>query len=128
MADKDIRVMVADDSGFMRKSISDLVTSAGFEVVATAKDGKDAIVKAISSKSQIALLDINMPGTDGIYALEKLTALFPDIVAIMMTSDSNPKIVDRCMDIGAAGYILKDDGKEEIIETIEDCWDSNSPE
>lgn len=128
MAEETIRVLIVDDSSMMRNSISSLVAEAGYEVVATAENGKDALAKALASKPQMALLDVNMPIADGVYALEKLVAIMPDIVAVMMTSDSDPEMVDKCMDLGAAGYILKEDSKEEIINTINDCWASNAPE
>jgi len=126
MGTESIKVLIADDSSLMLKSIAKLVTDAGYEVIATAENGKNAVAQAIAKKPQMVLLDVNMPIANGIYALEHISALFPGIVVIMMTSDSDPAIVDKCMELGAAGYILKSDAKEDILSTIKECWETNA--
>ena len=126
MGNETTRVLIADDSALMRLSIQKMISEAGYEVVAVAENGKDAVTKAISTKPQMALLDVNMPVANGIYALQKIMELFPDTVAVMMTSDSDPVIVEQCMEAGAAGYVLKDDAKENILATISECWENNA--
>lgn len=121
-----VKVLIADDSGFMLNSLVKLITNAGYEVVATADNGKNAVIKAISAKPQLVLLDVNMPVENGIYALGMIKKILPDTVVIMMTSDSDPSIIDQCMDLGAGGYILKTDPKEDILNGIMECWESNS--
>ena len=71
------------------------------------------------------MLDINMPNKTGFEALEEIIEVLPETTIIMMTSVSDPEIVKKCIDLGAANYIIKNSSDEEISNTIRETWEMN---
>ena len=116
-----IRVVVADDSAFMRKVLSDLLEKTpGFQVVGTARDGREAVKLVAKERPDLLTLDINMPVMDGLSALEVIMKDCP--VPVLMFSSLTKKGADetiRALELGAVAFLCKTGGSIAKIEAIE---------
>jgi DNA-binding NarL/FixJ family response regulator len=112
------RVLVVDDSASMRAVVSSIVKRLGFAVAGEAADGKEAVALALRDKPDIVMLDINMPVKTGFEALQEIKAVLPGAIVIMMTSVSDTESVEKCLETGAAGYVLKSATHDEIAQSI----------
>lgn len=110
--DRLVRVLVVDDSAFMRKVIQDIVSAApGLKAVGTARNGTDAIKKASLLKPQVITMDVEMPGMDGLEALQAIMRESP--TAIIMVSSLTPSGAEttlQCLAAGAVDFIQKPSG------------------
>ena len=108
------RVLIADDHLLVRAGIRALIESIdGIEVVGEANDGRQAIELAQSLRPDIVLLDINMPGLNGLEAAERLRELLPATRVVILSMYANEAYVRQALKAGAAGYLLKSaDAKE----------------
>jgi NarL family two-component system response regulator LiaR len=115
-----IRVLVADDHAIVRKGICALLaTEPEIQVVAEAQDGQEAIVAAHKAHPDVVLMDLVMPGMDGLEATRRITSDYPDIRVLVLTSFAGDDKVFPAIKAGALGYLLKDTGPEELIEAIQ---------
>ncbi|MCI7613606.1 MAG: chemotaxis response regulator protein-glutamate methylesterase [Selenomonadaceae bacterium] len=116
-----IRVVVADDSAFMRKVLSDLFEKTpGFQVVGTARDGREAVKLVAKERPDLLTLDINMPVMDGLSALEIIMKDCP--VPVLMFSSLTRKGADetlRALELGAVDFLCKTGGSISKIDAIE---------
>ena len=116
---RSIRVLIADDHTVVRKGLRALLNSKpGFEVVAEAADGKQAIRRAITYQPDVVLLDLVMPAGGGITAIRKLKEMKPDIRILVLTSFAEDEKVFAAVKSGALGYLLKDSSPQELLEAI----------
>lgn len=115
-----IRVLIADDSSFMRKILSDLfIQSSKFEVIGTANNGKDTINKVLRLKPDLLTLDINMPVMDGLKALEVIMKDCPlPVVMISSLTKAGAEETIRALELGAVDFINKTSGSISRIDTI----------
>ena len=105
-----IRVLVTDDSAFMRKLLSDIINSdPELEVVGTAKDGKDMLDKLIKAKPDVITLDISMPVMDGLAALKKIMEENP-MPVVMISALSDEENTFASLELGAVDFIPKTSG------------------
>ena len=115
-----IRVLVADDHAIVRKGICALLaTEPNIEVVGEAQDGQDAIAQAQRIQPDVVLMDLVMPGTDGLEATRRLCACQPQIRILVLTSFAGDDKVFPAIKAGAQGYLLKDTGPEELVQAIQ---------
>jgi len=112
------KVLVVDDEAHIRKYIALIVKRLGNPEIIEAQNGEDAITLFSSHKPDIVLLDVNMPGMDGIQALEKIRETDPKAVVVMLTSLAARNVVERCVELGAANFVRKDTPKEAIAKII----------
>src|SRR6202011_4529915 len=97
-----IRVLIADDHPLMRKGLADILNGVdGIEVVGAAEDGAAAIALAYAVKPDIVLMDISMPGMDGIEATEKLVEMDSSVRVVMLTSYSEREKITQALAAGA---------------------------
>lgn len=114
-----IRVLIADDHTVVRKGLRALLESKpGFQVVAEAPDGNEAVRSATILNPDVVLLDLVMPGGGGIAAIKKLKELRPDIRILVLTSFAEDDKVFAAVKSGALGYLLKDSSPQELLEAI----------
>lgn len=114
-----IRVLIADDHPLMRKGLTDILAGVeGIEVVGAAEDGAAAIALAYAVKPDIVLMDISMPGMDGIEATEKLVEMESDARVVMLTSYSEREKITQALAAGAVSYLTKDAPPEAVIRAI----------
>jgi len=122
-----IRVLVADDHAIVRKGICALLaTEPGIEVVGEAGDGHDAIAKAQRLQPDVILMDLVMPGMDGLEATRCLTSCQPATRILVLTSFHGDDKVFPAIKAGAQGYLLKDSGPEELLRSIEQVYRGES--
>jgi DNA-binding NarL/FixJ family response regulator len=115
-----IRVLVADDEALMRVGIRLILENAeDIEVVAEAGDGREAAAACRAQDIDVALLDIKMPGRDGITAAEDIARLSPRTFVVMLTAFGEEASVTRALRAGASGFLLKDTGPAELIRAVQ---------
>ena len=118
-------VLIAEDEGHCRLLLKTLLSSMNCEVVGEARTGEEAIELYRRLKPDILLLDINMPNKTGDEVLEEIRAEFRQIgCIIILTSVADERIVEKCLDLGAANYIRKDTPLAEIKTTIKEAWNA----
>jgi DNA-binding NarL/FixJ family response regulator len=114
-----IRVLIADDHPLMRKGLADILAGVdGIEVVGAAEDGAAAVALAYAVKPDIVLMDISMPGMDGIEATQKLVEMASDARVVMLTSYSEREKITQALAAGAVSYLTKDAPPEAVIRAI----------
>lgn len=115
-----IRVLVADDHAIVRKGICALLaTEPGIEVVGEARDGNDAIAAAQRLQPDVILMDLVMPGVDGLEATRRLACCQPQARILVLTSFAGDDKIFPAIKAGALGYLLKDSSPEELVNAIQ---------
>jgi NarL family two-component system response regulator LiaR len=116
---KIIRLLIVDDHTIVRKGIKALVaTEKDMQVVGEAENGAEAVEKAASLKPDVILMDLVMPGMDGIEATGRITAQQPEARILVLTSFAADDKVFPAVKAGALGYLLKDSSPEQLLEAI----------
>jgi response regulator NasT len=113
---KAIRILVAEDEALIRMDLVEMLIEAGYEVVAEASDGAQAIELAQLHKPDLAILDVKMPILDGISAAEKIIGISP---VLMLTAFSQRELVERARDAGVMAYVVKPFSIGDLIPAIE---------
>jgi len=122
-----IRVLIADDHAIVRKGISALLaTEPGIEVVGEAQDGQDAITAAQKVRPDVILMDLVMPGMDGLEATRSIRSHQPDARILVLTSFAGDDKIFPAIKAGALGYLLKDSGPEELVQAIQQVHQGES--
>ncbi len=103
---KSLRVLIADDEAVIRMGLKAMVTGLGYLVVGTAANGDEALDKAKSLKPDLLLLDIKMPGQDGLSVAEILAAEMP-LPIIMLTAYTDQSLIERAANAAVMGYLVK---------------------
>jgi DNA-binding NarL/FixJ family response regulator len=114
-----IRILLADDHRVLRAGLKLLLERpAGFEVIAEAADGRLAVALVKSHSPDIVLLDIAMPGFNGIEAARQINSHHPEIGIIILSMHADESYLLRALKSGAKGYLLKDAGEEDVIQAV----------
>jgi two-component system response regulator DesR len=114
-----IRILIAEDQGMVRGALAALLAfEPDLEVVAQVSSGDAVLAAARQQRPDIALLDIEMPGTDGIEAAAMLHREIPECAAIILTTFGRPSYLRRAMEAGAAGFLVKDAPAEQLANAI----------
>jgi DNA-binding NarL/FixJ family response regulator len=123
-----IRVLVVDDHPVVRRGISDLLASEpDVEVVGAAGDGDAAVVLTERLDPDVVLMDIEMPGVDGVAATHRIGAVAPRTAVVILTTFADRARITRALDAGAAGYLLKDAEPTELIDGIRTAAAGSTP-
>ena len=110
------RILVAEDETLIRMDLVEMLTEAGYEVIAQATNGEEAIALANEHKPDLAILDVQMPVLDGISAAEKIITIAP---VLMLTAFSQRELVDRARDAGVMAYVVKPFTISDLVPAIE---------
>jgi len=122
-----IRVLVADDHAIVRRGICALLaTEPDIDVVGEALDGHEALAKAQALQPDVILMDLVMPGMDGLEATQQITASQPGARVLVLTSFSGDDMIFPAIRAGALGYLLKDAGPEELVQAIKQVHQGES--
>ena len=114
-ASDDIRVMICDDHALFRRGlIMVLEAEDDIEVVAEAEDGADALEKAVEFVPDVVLMDVRMPGVDGIEATRRIAEKVPTTKILMLTVSDEEEDLYEAIKAGATGYLLKEVSIEEV--------------
>lgn len=110
-----ITVLLVDDHPVVRRGLRALLDSIdGFEVVAEAEDGEAAVREAQLLKPDVVVMDVQMPGVDGLEATRRITASVPGTAVLVLTMYEDDDVVFGAMRAGARGYLLKGAGQDEL--------------
>jgi two-component system response regulator DesR len=116
-----IRVLLAEDQAMIREALAALLSfEDDIEVVAKVGRGDEVTGAAKDTKPDVALLDIEMPGADGLTAAAALRSECPGIKVIILTTFGRPGYLRRAMESGASGFIVKDSPADKLVRTIRD--------
>jgi DNA-binding NarL/FixJ family response regulator len=117
-----IGVLLVDDHALIRRGLSELIATAeGISVVGAIEDGELAAAAVVELEPDIVLMDMSMPGLDGIDATRAVLLVRPSTKVIMLTSFSENARIMAALDVGAVGYLLKDAEPEDIIRALRDA-------
>jgi NarL family two-component system response regulator LiaR len=114
-----IKVLIADDHAIVRNGIAALLsTEADIEVIGEASNGNEAVQAAGELNPDVVLMDLVMPGMDGIHAIQEIRTNYSEARILVMTSFATDEMVFPAIKSGALGYLLKDSSPEELVEAI----------
>jgi DNA-binding NarL/FixJ family response regulator len=119
VTDEPIRILVVDDHAGFRAGVAALLdTEAGLALVGEASGGGEAVAQALDLQPDVVLMDLSMPGTDGIAATRSIVATSPHIAVVVLTMADNEAAVFEALRAGARGYLLKGAQRAELVRAI----------
>jgi DNA-binding NarL/FixJ family response regulator len=114
-----IRILIADDHALIRGGLRMLLShEPAFQVVAEAANGREAVEAAERERPHVAILDIGMPGLNGIEAARRISAAVPNVQLVMLTVYSDEGYLLNALRAGARGYVLKSSAESEIVDAV----------
>lgn len=114
-----IRILIADDHMIIRQGLRLILeTEDGFDLVGEAADGAEAVRLSADLHPDVVLMDLRMPGMDGLTAIERLHASHPEIAVVILTTFNEDDLMMRGLRAGAKGYLLKDTDRETLFRTL----------
>jgi DNA-binding NarL/FixJ family response regulator len=117
-AEARIGVMVVDDHPIWRDAVARDLGEAGFDVVATAGTGAEAVRRAAAARPQVVLLDLQLPDLTGIEVTRRLTAADPAVRVLVLSASGEQRDVLDAVKAGATGYLVKSASREELVEAV----------
>lgn len=102
-----VRLVIADDDATIREALGDLLEAKGFEVLARAHDGAEAVDAAVEFRPDLMLVDIRMPRVNGIEAMQRITHRLPEIRLMALSAYDDPALAAAARDAGARDYLTK---------------------
>jgi DNA-binding NarL/FixJ family response regulator len=115
-----MKVLIADDQRVIRDGLATIVGAfSDIEVVGLAANGEEAIAFAETLEPDVVLMDLRMPGTDGVAATEAIRTRFPSVQVVVLTTYADDDSVIAALSAGACGYLTKDAGREDIRRALE---------
>jgi DNA-binding NarL/FixJ family response regulator len=115
-----IRVLIVDDQALMRQGLRTLLElEEGIEVVGTAASGDDAVAQAAKLRPDVILMDLRMPGMDGVTATRTIKTAHPEIHVLVLTTFDDEESIFAALEAGASGYVLKDTPSEQLARDIQ---------
>jgi DNA-binding NarL/FixJ family response regulator len=120
------RILLVDDHPLTRSALSGLLTQHGFDVVGEAEDGSAAVQRAVELAPDLVLLDLSMPGVDGLTALPRLREAAPHCEVVVLTASETEEKLLGAIRAGAAGYLLKSEPPERIVDFLRGVADGEA--
>ena len=115
-----IRVLVADDHNLVRTGIVKILVDSGVcEVVAEAKDGKEAVDRAIETRPHVVVLDVTMPRLNGIECVRRIREALPATRVLALTVHDEDEYIVHMVKAGASGYLVKDSAAQDLLEAVQ---------
>ena len=116
---KNIRILLADDHTVVRKGLRLLLEShSGFQVIADAADGREAVALAVQHTPDVVVMDVAMPILNGIEAARQISARLPETAIVFLSMHSDESYVLRALKAGARGYLLKDSAEHDLVSAV----------
>lgn len=112
------RVVVVDDQPLVRSAFRTILEASGIEVVGEAGDGDQAVTVVTRTRPDVVLMDVRMPGRDGLEATAALASLAPDARVLVLTTFDADAYVDGALRAGAAGFLLKNASPEDLVRAV----------
>jgi two-component system, NarL family, response regulator NreC len=122
-----IRILVADDHTLFRQGVRRVLQEQpGWEVVAEASDGAEAVRHAIEHEPNVAILDISMPRLNGVDATRQIVRRLPDVRVLIVSMHSDEVFVSQALQAGAHGFLLKDAADSDLVRAVADLSNGKS--
>jgi len=115
-----IRVLLADDHPIVRQGLKFLLAREGFEVIAEAADGREALRQAQDARAEVAVLDLSMPSLNGLDAAREIMQVSPGTKTIILTQHAEESYILEALRAGVHGYVLKTQAASDMIQAIRD--------
>ena len=113
------RLFLVDDHAILRDGLRSLFQQeAGLQVVGEAENGEQLLAQLPTTSCDVVVLDLHMPGLDGLATTQRLHAEFPDVRVLVLSMVDNERSIGQVMDAGACGYVLKNAGSDEILVAV----------
>lgn len=116
--ESEITLLIADDHPMVRAGLKSMLSDSRIKIVGEANNGREALEMVTKLKPKVTLMDIRMPDMDGIQALEAIKAAKLDTRVIMVTTYRSTAYLLRSLSAGAAGFVLKDISREELLAAV----------
>ncbi len=117
-----IKVLLADDQAILADGIRSVLSSSGeIEVVGIASDGAEAVELAERERPDVILMDIRMPGMNGVIATQEIKRRFPEMKVVVLTTFDDSEYILSAIEGGASGYLLKDTSAAALIDAIKNA-------
>jgi DNA-binding NarL/FixJ family response regulator len=116
--DNRTRVMVVDDHPLWRDAVARDLEAAGFEVAATAADGRAALVRSAAPRPDVVVLDLQIPGPTGVEVTAELAAAHPEVRVLILSASGEHDDVLAAVKAGATGYLVKSASREELVDAV----------
>lgn len=113
-----ISLLIADDHHVVRLGLKNVLQGSGIDVTAEATSGEEVMQKVAQKLPDVVLLDVRMPGGDGLHVLGRIKLDYPELPVVLFSTYDNPTYVARAVALGASGYVLKSDTRERLIDAI----------
>jgi len=114
-----MRILIADDHTLFRESLGSLLASRGLEIVGQAREGHEAVELARSLRPDVVLMDLSMPGLDGLAATRLISAEMPEVKVVILTASDDDAQLFEAIKSGAQGYLLKNLESRELFALLE---------
>jgi DNA-binding NarL/FixJ family response regulator len=123
-----IKILICDDHPVVRSGLRGMIKSQpDLEVVAEAAEGTEAVALASRMAPDVVLMDLRMPGMDGVTATANIKADHPDIRVLVLTTYDTDADILRALDMGATGFLLKDEREDRLFDAIREVASGKSP-
>jgi DNA-binding NarL/FixJ family response regulator len=119
-------VLLADDHQLLRQALRRALEDAGFEVIAEAADGGDAVRLTEKFRPQVVVMDVSMPVLDGLEATRRIHALRPDLPVVVLTMHGDDHVKSEALAAGAVGFLSKDCSMQEVVEAVREVATSDT--
>ncbi len=113
-----VNVLIADDLAFIKIVLRDILEKSGFRVVGEASNGDEAIARYLDTRPDVVLMDITMPGMDGLTALKKIRELDPGARVIMCSAIGQQRLIIQAIEMGAKDYIVKPFQPQRVVSAL----------
>ena len=113
-----MKVLITDDTAFMRMTLKNVIEKNGYEVVGEAGDGEDAVAKYQELRPDLVTMDITMPKMDGITAIKEIRKINPDARIIVCSAMGQKPMVIEALNAGAKDFLVKPFDAERVIEAL----------
>ena len=125
---KPIRIAVVEDDKYIRNDLAELIKSASnLELAGTYGDGPSALKGIPLSKPDVVIMDIKLPGVDGVECVHRLKMALPEIGFLMLTAHEDSELLFESLKAGAGGYLLKRTSARKLIESLRELYEGGAP-
>jgi DNA-binding NarL/FixJ family response regulator len=122
-----LRILIVDDQRLMREGLATIIgLEPNIEVIGTAVDGRDAFNKALEWQPDVVLMDIRMPGMDGVEGAELILKHLPETKILILTTFDDAELILQVLEKGVHGYLLKDMPSEAIVSAIQTVYNGGT--
>lgn len=113
------RILIVEDSSFMQTILAEVLTALGHEIVGQSTNGEDAVRQYDALKPDLVAMDLHMPQSDGISAIEQIMGTDPDARIVVVSAQKRPEMLSGAIKAGARDFLIKPLQRERLAETVD---------